>query len=82
MNRRRLLDDQCFSTNATTVVTSYVVTVVLPAVELPVYTGGLDVALDTYRRVRASLPGYLIDGGDINVAALAPFLRALATAIP
>ena len=47
---------------------------------LPVYTGGLDVALDTYRRVRASLPGYLIDGGDINVAALAPFLRALATA--
>ena len=49
---------------------------------LPVYTGGLDVALDTYRRVRASLPGYLIDGGDISVAALAPFLRALATPRP
>ena len=34
------MDDQCISTNATTVVTSYVVTVVLPAVVLPVYTGG------------------------------------------
>ena len=40
LSRRRLLDDQCFSTNTTTIITSYVVTVVLPAVELPVYTGG------------------------------------------
>ena len=41
--------------------------------------GGLDVALDTYRRVRRSLPGYLVRaGGKLDVRCLTLFFEALA----
>jgi len=41
-------------------------------------SGGLDRLIDTYRRHRASMPGYLLEGGRVQPAALSSFLQALA----